>query len=148
MNELTAAANIVMANTFVAYFKAHSYHWNIEGKNFSQYHAFFGEFYEELHGAIDVIAEQIRAIDSYAPISMEELYRYKTIQEDSTKPSYAAQMFGNLLVANNEIINSLNKLFALASESNNQGLADFAATRLDVHAKHGWMLRSFMKSGD
>lgn len=148
MNELTAAANIVLANTFVTYFKAHSYHWNVEGKNFAQYHSFLGDFYTELYDATDTIAEEIRALDEYAPISIQELFAFKTVQEDVVKPSYGAQMFGNLLSANNEIINSLNKLFAVATAENNQGLANFAADRLDKHAKHGWMLRSFMKSGD
>lgn len=143
--QLSIATKIVLGNTFTMYFKAHSYHWNIEGKNFQQMHDFFGGIYEELHGAVDAIAEEIRALDVYAPISLEELYKFKSIQEDATKPGYCAVMLGNLLSANNEVINSLNQLFRLATEENNQGLADFAAGRLDVHAKHGWMLRSFMK---
>ena len=148
MDEMIASAKVVLGNTFTMYFKAHSYHWNIEGKNFSQYHDFFGELYTELHGAVDLIAEEIRACDEYAPISLEQLYTFKTIPEDSARPEYAAQMFGNLLAANNQVIESLNKLFELANSNNKQGLADFVAGRLDTHNKHGWMLRSFMKSGD
>ena len=49
MNELQAALKIALANTFVSYFKAHSYHWNVEGIDFSQYHSFFGDFYEDMH---------------------------------------------------------------------------------------------------
>lgn len=144
----TAAAKVVLANTFVMYFKSHSYHWNVEGKNFVQYHGFLGDLYTELHGAIDTIAEEIRACDEYAPISLEELYSAKTIMEDQTRPAYAAQMFGNLLAANDQVIDSLNKLFAAATAENYQGLADFAAGRIDIHKKHGWMLRSLMKSGE
>ena len=147
--ELTAAvAKVVLANTFVMYFKAHSYHWNVEGRTFSQDHKFFGKIYEELHAAIDPTAEQIRACDEYAPISMNDVYSSKTISEDSVKPETTEQMFGNLLAANNQVIESLNKLFEVAEAANKQGLADFAAGRLDVHAKHGWMLRSLMKSGE
>jgi starvation-inducible DNA-binding protein len=148
MDELTASLKILLGNTFVMYFKSHSYHWNVEGKNFSQYHDFFGDIYEELHGAVDATAEEIRALDQYAPISLEQLYSFKTIQEDSLKPSTPLEMFNNLLNANNQVIDSLNKLFAVANATNNQGLADFAAARLDTHAKHGWMLRSFIKGGE
>ena len=147
--ELTAAvAKVVLANTFVMYFKAHSYHWNVEGRTFAQDHEFLGDLYEELHGAIDPTAEQIRACDEYAPISMNDVYSSKTISEDSVKPETTEKMFGNLLDANNQVIESLNKLFEVAEAANKQGLADFAAGRLDVHAKHGWMLKSFMKSGE
>ena len=38
MEQLTAALHIALANTFVMYFKTHSYHWNIEGPDFTQYH--------------------------------------------------------------------------------------------------------------
>lgn len=148
MDELTASMRVLLGNTFVMYFKSHSYHWNVEGKNFAQYHEFLGDLYGDLHGAVDTIAEEIRALDQYAPISLEELYSFKTISEDTARPSYPVQMFGNLLAANNQVIDSLNKVFAVASASNNQGLANFIADRLDKHAKHGWMLRSFMKSGD
>jgi starvation-inducible DNA-binding protein len=147
--ELTAAAaKVVLANTFVMYFKAHSYHWNVEGRTFAQDHEFLGDLYEELHAAIDPTAEQIRACVEYAPFSMEDLFSAKTITEDTAKPKNAEQMFGNLLSANDQVIESLNKLFEVAETANKQGLADFAAGRLDVHAKHGWMLRSLMKSGE
>lgn len=144
----TAALKVVLANTFVMYFKAHANHWNIEGKNFSEYHEFFGDLYDELFTAVDAIAEHIRAEDEYAPISLEDLYSAKTIMEDNVRPQYAAQMFGNLLSANNQVIDSLNSLFQAATAAGKQGLANFAADRLDIHAKHGWMLRSTMKSGD
>lgn len=143
--QLSIATKIVLGNTFTMYFKAHSYHWNIEGKNFQQMHNFFGDLYDELHDAVDTTAEQVRALDVYAPISIDELYKYKSINEDTTKPGYCAVMLGNLLSANAEVISSLNQLFKMATAEGNQGLADFAAGRLDVHAKHGWMIRSFMK---
>ena len=142
------SAKNVLADTFLMYFKAHTYHWNVEGKNFSEMHSFFGDLYEELHGAVDVIAEEIRALDEYAPISLMELYNSKNITEDSVKPSSSTEMLALLLVANNQVINDLNNLFKAATAANKQGLADFAAGRLDVHAKHGWMLRSFLKSGE
>lgn len=148
MDQLTASAQVVLANTFVMYFKAHSYHWNVEGKNFSEMHGFFGDLYEELHDAVDVTAEEIRALDVYAPISLTDLYNYKTIVEDSAKPANAYGMLLNLGLSNEQVIESLNKLFKEATAADQQGLADFAAGRLDVHKKHGWMIRSFLKGGE
>jgi len=148
MDELTAAMRVLLGNTFVMYFKSHSYHWNVEGRDFAQYHSFLGDLYAELHDTVDTTAEQIRALDQYAPMSLEEMYSFKTIVEDTARPSYPAQMFGNLLSANNQVIQSLNKVFTVATAANNQGLCNFVADRLDHHAKHGWMIRSFMKNGD
>jgi starvation-inducible DNA-binding protein len=148
MDKLSATLKELLANMFVTYFKSHSYHWNIEGRNFSQDHAFFGDLYETFFDEIDTIAEEIRALGVYAPHSLEDLYPSKTIQEDTTKPATFEAMIVSLLECNAHILATLNKLFTEASASNNQGLADFAAGLLDKHAKHGWMLKSFIKSGE
>lgn len=144
MNSSTLLKKL-LANMFLMYFKAHSYHWNVEGPNFSQYHSFFGDLYESLHGSIDDIAEHIRTLDTYAPISLEDLYSAKSILEDSFLPKAPKDMFANLVTANEEVIGSLQAVFDNATNENNQGLADFVAGLLDVHAKHAWMLKSFLK---
>lgn len=148
MEELKLVSKVVLADTFVMYFKAQSYHWNVECKNFSEMHGFFGEIYAELNAAIDVIAEEIRALDEYAPGSLMELYNYKTVAEDASRPVSVNGMLVTLGVNNEQVIESLNKLFQVATANNKQGLADFAAGRLDVHNKHGWMIRSYLKSGE
>jgi len=145
MNELEAALRISLGNTFTMYFKAHSYHWNVEGMLFSQYHDFFSDLYEELFDSVDTYAEQLRALDVYAPISIAALYDNKTVEEDIEKPDDITGMLENLQTANNQVIETLNKLFDLATNANEQGLADFAAGRIDVHKKHGWMLRASLK---
>jgi starvation-inducible DNA-binding protein len=133
-----------LADTFVMYLKTHGFHWNVEGPNFPQYHKFFGKLYEELHGSIDPIAEQIRALDSYAPGSMTRLIELAEVQDQTIIPSSIA-MAAELLRDNEIILQDLQVVFELAEELNKQGLADFVAGRIDVHNKHAWMLRSITK---
>lgn len=146
MNELTASARVLLANTFIMYFKAHTFHWNVEGMLFSQYHDFFGDIYEDVYGAVDPTAEEIRALDEYAPMSLMELYNYKTIEEENVRLTSIKDMLSALQSANDKVIESLNKVFELATKEKQQGLADFAAGRIDVHKKHGWMIRSSLKT--
>lgn len=147
MNELSAALKIVLSNMYVMYFKGHTYHWNVEGPNFAEYHDFFGDIYGEVYGAIDPTAEHIRTLDVYAPISLADVLSSKTIDEDTAKPATVAMMVNNLDKANKEVVAALNKAFEIANTNNNQGVANFVAERLDIHAKHGWMLRSLSKTG-
>lgn len=146
MNELQAALKVALGNTFVMYFKAHSYHWNVEGINFTQYHDFFGGLYEEVYGAVDPIAEHIRAIDAYAPISIADLVQASTVAEDNAKPANIKLMLTNLQNANNEVIDALNGAFMIAQKQNLQGLMNFLADRLDTHAKHAWQIKSSLKA--
>lgn len=144
MNELEITSKIALANTFVMYFKAQSYHWNVEGKNFSEMHTFFGGIYEDLYGAVDPMAEEIRACGYYAPRSLNEIYQYKTVA-DINEATGTNEMLMDLVQANAVTLESLNKLFDQLSEAKKQGFADFVSARIDAHEKHGWMLRSFLK---
>lgn len=141
MEELHNALKIVLADTFTMYFKTHSYHWNVIGPNFNDYHAFFGTLYAELHGAVDLIAEQIRAANSFAPASLNRLEELTRIQEADTIPS-ADRMFQILINDNNIVLDSLRQAYDLAEKAEELGLANFLQDRMDIHKKHGWMLRA------
>ena len=43
---LADAVTKVLADSFLFYFKAHSFHWNVVGNDFPEYHEFFGKIYE------------------------------------------------------------------------------------------------------
>ena len=145
MNKLIAAVKLALGNTFFMYYKTHAYHWNVEGIEFSQYHDFFGDLYEDIYGAVDPTAENLRKLGVYAPISIMELYNYKTVTEDSVMPVLLSDMLANLIIANNETYNAFSKVFDLATAAKEQGLANFAADRMDNHRKHGWQLAASLK---
>lgn len=145
MDELKTALKIVLANTYAMYFKAHGFHWNVEGKDFSQFHSFFSGIYEELFGAVDTIAEEIRALDEYAPYNMTELSSITTVKESNIYGVDVSGMLADLIDANGSVIEALNSAHKLAEAENNRGLVNLIEERLDVHAKHGWMIRASSK---
>lgn len=145
MNELNASLRIALANTYLMYAKAQSYHWNVEGMFFPMFHEFFGDLYTNLLTPIDDLAERIRTIDKYAPISLTEIVNSATIKEDQFKPMTNSNMINNLLQDNREVVTSLNKAFEFAEQVNNQGLMNLLAERMDAHAKIDWQLRSLLK---
>ena len=84
MDELKTSIKVLLANATVMYYKAHQFHWNVEGSDFTQYHEFFGDLYTDVYDSIDPIAENLRKLDEYAPVSLDELFKYKTLQEETT----------------------------------------------------------------
>ena len=144
METLIEIMKKVLADTFAMYLKAHNYHWNVEGPNFPQYHEFFGNLYEELHDAVDPIAEEIRSLQAYAPGSFTRFLELTEIEDELNVPM-SIEMANRLLMDNEKVLNTLNVAFKLAVNFDKQGLADFLAGRIDVHNKHGWMLRSIIK---
>lgn len=143
MEQLQLALKKVLADTFGMYFKAHAYHWNVVGPDFSQYHDFFGKLYEELFGAVDTIAEHVRAIDGMAPNNITMLKDLMSLSD--ADPSNAMDMFNDLLMTNNLVLVSLMRAYQLADDADELGLANFIQDRIDVHQKHGWMLKATLK---
>lgn len=144
METLTEIMRKVLADTFALYLKTHNYHWNVEGINFPQYHTFFGNLYEELHDSIDLIAEQIRALNAYAPGSFTKYMELTEIQCEMEVPS-SLDMAKKILDDNQIVLNTLTIAMKLAENFDKPGLADFLSGRIDTHNKHAWMLRSILK---
>jgi starvation-inducible DNA-binding protein len=139
--KLQDAMKKVLANTFVMYMKTHGYHWNVIGSDFPQLHSFFEKFYEELWGAVDPIAEHIRAIDGFAPGTIARMIELSDVDEDELIP-VSDDMVRNILDANKIVLTSLKEAYILANEAKEDGLANFLQDRMDIHAKHGWMLKA------
>jgi starvation-inducible DNA-binding protein len=144
MEELVISLRICLANTFLMYFKAHSHHWNVEGMNFAQHHEFFKGLYEDLFDASDLLAEELRALNVKAPKTLSEMYQFKTVNEGVVAET-EEEMLQDLVITNDQVIESLNKSIELATKLNKQGLLNSLPERVDVHAKHGWMIRSHLK---
>jgi starvation-inducible DNA-binding protein len=134
----------VLADAYAFQLKANNYHWNVEGPNFPQYHEFLGNLYSEVHGATDTIAEEIRALDAYAPGSFTRFLELTDIECEINVPN-SIEMIKRLSADNEKVLTTLNMAFKLANELDKQGLVDFLAGRIDIHNKHGWMLRSIAK---
>jgi len=135
----------VLGSMFMFYFKAHSFHWNVEGASFPQYHSFFDTIYNQLHDSIDPIAEHIRILGEYAPSSVSELALYSAITENRTSTMPPAVMFQSLLADNNTIINVLTMAYNQAELAKEVGLSNFLQDKIDSHKKLGWMITSTSK---
>jgi len=135
---------ILLASDFAYYLKAHFFHFNVEGKDFYQYHKFLQKVYEDAYSAVDPIGEFIRTLDEYTPASLTRFHELSRIQ-DQTKVPRAQLMLEELLADSHVMINLLNECFAAATAENKQDIANFIAERLTATNKYIWMLQSFLK---
>lgn len=142
---LADALKTLLATSYAFVIKAQNFHWNVEGPDFPQYHEFLGNLYQEVYGnAIDQTAELIRQLDSYTPGSITRFAELSQIP-DQTKIPRAELMIAELEQDNAKLLAMWKEAFPIAEQENEQGIADFIASRIDAHGKHGWMLRSILK---
>ena len=138
---------VLLASSYSYSLKAQFFHWNVEGSDFAQLHEFFGNVYQEVYDTIDTNAELIRQLDSYAPGSYDRFGELSTVA-DQTKVPRASMMIEELLEDTNKMLDLTKRMFTVAEQENEQGIADFIAGRIDAFAKHAWMMRSFLKARD
>lgn len=135
----------LLASEYAFAIKAQYFHWNVEGSHFRSYHKFFEELYLEIsENAIDQIAEYIRTLDTYTPGSFERFSELSVIPGQLKVPR-AIIMMKELLDDNYALESILKQTFESAQAEKNRGIENFIAERLDAHAKHRWMLKSFLK---
>ena len=134
----------IISDSYVLYFKAHSFHWNVEGPDFAQYHEFLNNFYEEVFQSIDVYAELVRTLDQYAPTSLKRLLELSEINEETTIPQ-AVSMLKILKDDNNQFLTTLVQAYDEAEKASEFGISNYLQDRIQAHEKHAWMLRSITK---
>ncbi len=134
----------LLADTYTLYLKTHGFHWNDEGPMFNTLHEMFMTQYTELWGALDLVAERIRALGFPAPATYQEFGKLSTIEETVGVPE-AMEMVRILVKGHEAVARTARKAFPAADKAGDESTADLLTQRLQVHEKTAWMLRSLLQ---
>jgi starvation-inducible DNA-binding protein len=136
----------VLADSYALMAQTHLAHWNVEGPNFFQLHTAFQGQYEELFGAVDEIAERLRALDTLAIGGLKNLARGSRIQELAVESMPAKDFVAHLIECHEIVIANAHALRQAAGTADDLETQDLIIGRLQVHQKTLWMLKSFLKN--
>lgn len=145
MDQLIAQLKALLADNIALKFKAHGYHWNVEGDEFKQFHDFFGEIYSNYDGATDTYAEWIRIFKAYSPYRLVDFFDTATVGEP-TIVGDAQPMLADLYTSIEKHIQDLVIAGKLANDLNEFGLANFFADRQTASQKFCWQIRVSMET--
>ena len=145
MDKFTNQLKIAFASQYAFALKAQNFHWNVEGADFYQLHLLFETIYNEVYGAVDAFAENIRKIKAYTPASLS---RFSTLTEvsDEVEVLEPQAMVAELLADAEKMQEIMKVVFAEAEARGEHGLSNFLADRQDAFAKHAWFLRATAKA--
>lgn len=135
------ALKTLLADTYTLYLKTHGYHWNVEGPHFQQLHTQFMEQYTEMWTAVDELAERIRALGHYAPVSYSEMSQLGSMSEETGRPNWQT-MIANLAKGHEQVAKTARDVLRIAEEVGDEATADVVTPRLTIHEKTAWMLRA------
>jgi len=140
--ELIERIKVLLASAFSLSLKAHNYHWNVTGPNFSEYHKFFGDFYDAVNDSVDVYAEHIRMLGVFTPGSLKRFSELSLISDEIAVPS-PKFMFVRLAADNTLLLNELLAVADMAEKMNERGLLNTLEAQIQYHEKIQWMLTSY-----
>lgn len=133
----------LLADSYTLYLKTHKFHWNVTGPMFQTLHLMFETQYTELAMAVDLIAERIRALGTFAPGSYAEFGKLSTIKEATDVPK-AEDMIRQLVEGQEAVVRTARRIFPIAEKAGDEATADLLTQRIQLHEKTAWMLRSLL----
>jgi starvation-inducible DNA-binding protein len=140
---IAAGLSRLLADSYTLYLKTHNFHWNVTGPQFNTLHLMFEGQYTELAGAVDEIAERIRALGVKAPGSYSEFSEMTSIT-DGTGEESAEEMIRQLAIGQETIVRTAREAFPAADAAHDEPTADLLTQRMQIHEKNAWMLRSML----
>ena len=133
----------LLGSVVVFKFTAHGFHWNVKGKDFREFHDFFGAIYEDVDGSIDPIAESILKLGYDAPYLLSDFMELSCLGPRERVTTGDCHQMAQILEADNaKIVKELMDTFEVANSCNEQGIANLLAERIDMHQKWQWQLRA------
>ena len=138
----------LVCDTMNFYVQAHAAHWNVEAPNFSELHRFFGKLYEDVHSAVDPLAEYLRTHAAEAPCSLKEMAEESGLPalnapETETGGYRGRDLLDHLTVVNAKYMLRLKAVYTAANTTGDIGLSNFCQDRMSAHRTWMWQLRSF-----
>lgn len=146
--ELVNALATVLSDSVVLSYKLQGAHWNVVGPDFNEYHDFFAKIYEDVDGAIDATAENIRKLGANAPSRLIDFARLATVDADSEPNNTPSALLSDIHAALEATIASTNYAFKMADSFDEQGIADFLAGRDDMLKKWRWQVAASLHNGE
>lgn len=141
MEQLVEKLKVVLATAYSLSLKSQNYHWNVVGENFGEYHDFFGMYYKKVGKYVDMYAEHIRQLNSYAPGSLSRFSELTKISDETGIPS-ARFMFVRLDSDNSLFLELLKELRNNAEEAEDFGLVNTVEDAIRFHSKMKWMIKA------
>lgn len=142
---MIAGLQQVLAESYHLMVKTHGFHWNVVGHNFFALHEAFEQQYTDLFGAVDEIAERLRALGERAKAGMSTYLQTSALSETGDATLSAEEMVQDLARSHATLTEHLIATRKAAQTSGDESTADLMIARTQVHQKTHWMLQSYLK---
>lgn len=140
VEKITAAVNVVLADSFALYLKTKNFHWHVSGRHFRDYHLLMDEQGEQIFETTDDLAERVRKIGGTTIRSIGQIAKLQTIKDNDEKFVPPREMLRELMNDNKKLIANMRKAHEIADKHNDSATTSILENFIDGAERRTWFL--------
>jgi DNA-binding ferritin-like protein len=143
--DLQSTLEQTFATNFQVYFRTHSAHVNIVGRNFYSDHKLLQKIYEGLQADADTLGELLRTIQAFFPRNLTQVIA-DSATDDRTVEGTSEELLQGVYDDMEVMIDQYTELYHAAEAEDHIEISNYAQDQLRVMRKTCWMLRSILEN--
>src|SRR5216683_8418615 len=138
--DVTAALNLLLADTFALYVKTKNFHWHMSGPHFRDYHLLFDEQADQIFAMTDPIAERVRKIGASTITSIGHIAGLQRVLDNDVSYVVPEDMLAELCEDNKTLAARLREAHNVCDDYRDVGTASLIEVWIDETERRTWFL--------
>ena len=147
VKEISAALNVLLADSFALYLKTKNFHWHVSGPHFRSYHLMLDEQSEQIFATTDELAERVRKIGGLTLRSISHISKLQSIEDNNEDFVEPGDMLRELMNDNKTVAHAMRKAHELCDKYHDAATASLLETYIDATEKRTWFLFEASRDG-
>ena len=148
IEEVSAALNGLLADTFALYVKTKNFHWHVSGPHFRDYHLLLDEQAAQIEASIDILAERVRKIGGTTIRSIGHIAKLQRVNDNNEEIVLPGDMLSELMADNKAHIQNMREAHRLTDEHEDVATASLLEVFIDEAEKRCWFLFEASRGAD
>lgn len=140
VNDISAALNALLADTFALYLKTKNFHWHVSGPHFRDYHLLLDEQADQIFASTDELAERVRKIGGTTLRSIGHIGKLQRLPDNDEEMVPPLDMLRALLEDHKAVIKSMREAHDVADKHEDVATASLLENFIDQAERRAWFL--------
>ena len=140
VQDVAAALNLLLADTFALYLKTKNFHWHVSGPHFRDYHLLLDEQAAQIFAMTDPIAERVRKLGGTTPPSNGQVASLQPEHDYDADYVTPRDMLAELRDDNKDLVVRMKETHDLCDEHGDVATASLLENWIDEAEQRLWFL--------
>lgn len=138
--DISAALNLLLADTFALFIKTKNFHWHMSGPHFRDYHLLLDEQSVQIFAMTDPIAERVRKVGGITIRSIGEIGRLQRILDNEAEFVMPVDMLAELREDNQQLTARMREVHDVCDEYGDVATSSLLDVWIDEAERRAWFL--------